>query len=184
MDIEGNVRAYLGGREPGARYTSFDYCFNYFQAHREQGRLPALVRGDALQLSCLHLGFYLASWGMLRGSSDLLQRSLRHLIPVIEVIANAPAEMWDMDAHRYGDGGCPVVFETGRQVKAALSNAASDTLVTKVMLGTFGAVPAFDAYFKRGLGVTTFGPKALRKIGEFYDANAEVIERTKGDGSL
>jgi hypothetical protein len=75
MDIEGHLRAYLGGREPTERYTSFDYCFNYFQLHREQSKLPELVRGEALQLSCLHLGFYLASWGMLRGKADLLKRS-------------------------------------------------------------------------------------------------------------
>lgn len=71
VDIEANLKAYLGKREPRARYTSFDYCFNYFQSHREQGKLPDLLRGEALQLSCLHLGFYLASWGMLRGSSEL-----------------------------------------------------------------------------------------------------------------
>lgn len=36
-----------------------------------------------MEVSCLHLGFYLASWGMLRGSSDLLQRSARHLVPLM-----------------------------------------------------------------------------------------------------
>lgn len=56
VDIEANLKAYLGRREPRARYTSFDYCFNYFQSHREQGKLPDLLRGEALQLSCLHLG--------------------------------------------------------------------------------------------------------------------------------
>ena len=82
VDIEANLN---GKREPRARYTSFDYCFNYFQSHREQGKLLDLLRGDALQLSCLHLCFYLASWGMLRGSSELLQRSVRSFIPLVEV---------------------------------------------------------------------------------------------------
>ncbi len=177
MDIEGNLRDYLGGREPSARYTSFDYCFNYFQEHRERNNLPALVHGDALQLSCLQLGFYLASWGMLRGSSSLLQRSVRALVPVIEAIANAPSEIWLTDANVYGDGSCPIVFETAQKIRAALPNGASDILVTKIMLGTFGCVPAFDAYFKKGFGASTFGPKALRRIGEFYRANSEVIER-------
>lgn len=177
MDIEGNLRAYLGAREPSARYTSFDYCFNYFQEHREQNNLPALVRGDALQLSCLHLGFYLASWGMLRGSSDLLQRSARTFVPVMEAIANAPSEIWLTDANVYGDGSCAVVFETAQNIRAALPKSASDILVTKIMLGTFGCVPAFDTYFKKGFGAWTFGPKALRGIGEFYRANSEVIER-------
>jgi hypothetical protein len=177
MDIEGNLRAYLGAREPSARYTSFDYCFNYFQEHRERNRLPALLSDEALQLSCLHLGFYLASWGMLRGSSELLQRSVRAFVPVIEVIATSPPEIWETDADVYRDGSCPAVFQVAQQIRAALSNAASDTLITKIMLGTFGCVPAFDTYFKKGFGAWTFGPKALRGIGEFYGANSEVIER-------
>lgn len=179
MDIEANLRTYLGAREPSARYTSFDYCFNYFQERREQDDLKTLLRGDALQLSCLHLGFYLASWGMLRGSSDLLQRSVRVFGPVIEVIANAPAEVWETDADSYGDGTCSAIFETAMTIRSALPNGATDILVTKIMLGTFGCVPAFDTYFKKGFGVWTFGPKALRRIGAFYDANAEVIERNR-----
>jgi len=53
----------------------------------------------------------------------------------------------------------------------------SDTLVTKLMLGVFGSVPAFDTNFCREFGVTAFGPKALRKIGAYYRANADVIDR-------
>ncbi len=74
------VGRYLSDRDPGARYASFDYCFNHFQEHRtavaEWGE-PA-----GMEVSCLHLGFYLASWGMLRGSAELLQRSVRHLVPL------------------------------------------------------------------------------------------------------
>ncbi len=72
-----------------------------------------------------------------------------------------------------------MVFDTARRITAALPNGASDILLTKIMLGTFGCVPAFDTYFKKGFGVSTFGRKALRKIGEFYTANAEVIERNR-----
>lgn len=178
MDIESNLRAFLDAREPSARYTSFDYCFNYFQEHRERNNLPALIQGDGLQLSCLHLGFYLASWGMLRGSSELLQRSVRVFVPVIKVIANSPAEIWETDANVYGDGSCSVVFETAQQISAALPNA-SDTLITKIMLGTFGCVPAFDTYFKTGFRAWTFGPKALRRIAEFYNTNSEIIDRNR-----
>jgi len=179
VDIEGNLHAYLGAREPTARYASFDYCFNYFQLHHEQACLLELLRGDALQLSCLHLGFYLASWGMLRGSSDLLQRSVKILVPLIEVIANSPREIWEMDANTYGDGRCQIFFDTAHRIAAALPSGASDILVTKIMLGTFGCVSAFDTYFKKGFGISKFGPKALRRIGEFYAANADVIEKNR-----
>ena len=52
----------------------------------------------------------------------------------------------------------------------------SDILVTKVMLGVFGSVPAFDTNFRRGFGAATFGAKALRKIGAFYQENAELLD--------
>lgn len=177
IDIEANLKIYLGAREPTGRYASFDYCFNHFQFHREQDRLPDLVEGEVLQLSCLHLGFYLASWGMLRGSSHLLRRSVKHYVPLIEVIANAPPEIWALDAEHYGDGNCAGLFETAQHIRAALPEGASQVLVTKILLGVFGCVPAFDTYFRKGFGVSQFGPRGLRKIGEFYASNAAVIER-------
>jgi hypothetical protein len=51
VDIEENLAAYLGDGKPTGRYASFDYCFNYFQSHLEEGRLDDLLEGDALQLS-------------------------------------------------------------------------------------------------------------------------------------
>lgn len=51
-------------------------------------------------------------------------------------------------------------------------HAASDVLVTKIMLGVFGCVPAFDRYIKDGFGspaegmpALTFGAEALHRIG-------------------
>jgi hypothetical protein len=45
------------------------------------------------------------------------------------------------------------------------------------MLGVLGKVPAFDKFFKQGLGVSTFGNRALSKIADFYLANMETIDR-------
>ena len=63
IDIDANLRTFMGQRAPQRRYTSFDYCFNYFQDYREQHRVAEMAAGENMQLSCLHLGFYLASWG-------------------------------------------------------------------------------------------------------------------------
>lgn len=176
MDAEANLKAYLGAREPTARYSSFDYCFNHFQSFRTGGRLDDLVGPDTLQLSCLHLGFYLASWGMLRGSSTLLQRSVRHFVPVIEVIAGTDSVVWEIDAHCYGDDEWALLRETGRQIRAAFPEGASDILVTKILLGVFGCVPAFDTNFKKGFGAATYGHRALRRVEQFYRENEEVVE--------
>jgi hypothetical protein len=182
MDLEGNLRKYLessiasGGRTPDARYASFDYCFNYFQSFHESGEISALANPVNLQVRCLQLGFYLASWGMLRGSAELLQKSVHHFIPVVEAIAGIPPTFWEVDADRYTESNIDGLLEQARTIRGAIGGM-SDILVTKIMLGVFGSVPAFDTYFKRGFHVATFGPKALRKVGAFYKDNASVIDR-------
>ena len=177
MDIEANLKTYLGQRNPTGRYTSFDYCYNHFRLHREQGMLSELVTGPNMSLSCLHLAFYLASWGMLRASSVLLQRSLKHYVPVIQVMASSPAEIWNVDADCYDEANCSLVLDMAAQIRAALPDGASDILITKIMLGVFGCVPAFDTYFKKGFGAWTFGKKALVRVAKFYVDNADVIDR-------
>ena len=175
-NIEANLEQYLGDRTPTARYASFDYCFNYFQSHRETGRLEALVDGRGLQLSCLHLGFYLASWGMLRGSAQLLQLSAKSFIPVVERIASTPEDIWKIDADQYSESNIAKILDFAATLRETLHDGASDILVTKILLGTLGCVPAFDTNFKTGFGVSTFGRKSLRKVGQFYTDHSDVIE--------
>ena len=49
LNLETNLRIYLDGgddtdgRQPNERYTSFDYCFNYFHSFRESGNTRELV---------------------------------------------------------------------------------------------------------------------------------------------
>jgi len=178
VDIEANLAAFTGDLGPDARYATFDYCFNYFQSFREQGRTADLTAPDNLQMSCLQLGFYLASWGMLR-NSPLLRKSARHYEPVIDVIAAAPAHAWDLDADRYSDETWPAARQLDLQIRRAFGHhkGVSDALATKVMLGVFGSVPAFDRNFRTGFRAATFGPKAFRRIGKFYQENAGLIER-------
>jgi len=86
IDIEKNVRTYLGDRSPLERASSFDYCFNYFQAFRDRTATSEISARQYLELSCLHLGYYLASWGMLRGSTVLHTKSYRFFETVVGVI--------------------------------------------------------------------------------------------------
>lgn len=182
MNLEGNITKYLDGgadsdgREADARYASFDYCFNYFQSFREAKNIAALADSTNIQLSCLSLGFYLASWGMFRGSAELLQKSARHLRAAIELIAAADPTLWEIDAHCYSEQNVKHLLDMGRTFRQSYPGM-SDILITKIMLGVFGNVPAFDTNFKTGFQVSTFGPKALRKIGAFYNENVEIIEK-------
>lgn len=180
-DFEINVRRFTDKVDPTDRYASFDYCFNHFQRNRNN---PQSLLGANLELSCNQLGFYLASWGMLRGSSFLLQRSAKHFIPLVELIATAPTELWELDVHKYDSNGLSLLIDWAAKIREALhpkdwetsQGVATDILVTKVLLGVFGCVPAFDTYFKKGFSVSTFSKGSLQRIGKFYIANAKEID--------
>ena len=141
MDLDANLRAYLDGgtssdgRKPNERYASFDYCFNYFQSFRESGNISALASPSNVEASCLQLGFYLASWGMLRGSAELLQKSARHLIPVIEVVAGTDRSLWELDAHCYTESNIERICELAGRIRRGHARM-SDILLTKIMLGS------------------------------------------------
>jgi hypothetical protein len=89
------VNDFKAKSDPDSRYTSFDYCYNYF--------LTADDLTKDMEKSCLSLGFYLASWGMFRGSSFLLQHSVSHLKPTIEYISSLDASYWAIDVEKYND---------------------------------------------------------------------------------
>jgi hypothetical protein len=185
VDLKANLDSFMADRKPDARYTSFDYCFNYFQSHRERDEVARLAAPEGMQASCLQLGFYLASWGMFRGSGLLIGRSAKQFEPVMELIAQTPRETWEIDAHCYTDEACGKIVDLSERIRQALRDPAralrypSGTLATKVMLGVFGNVPAFDTYVRKGLrqelGVSRFGAGALREIGRFYRDNAAII---------
>jgi hypothetical protein len=182
--IEENIQSFIEGNGqnkgllPTERYASFDYCFNHFQLFRETGTIDQLADPTQIQLSCLQLCFYLASWGMLRGSSPLLQKSAKFFEPLIRYIASAPRELWEIDANCYSSANINLLIECRRRISMALLPCgASDTLATKIMLGVFGNVPAFDTFFKFGFGVSTFGRLALEKLQAFYVENQDEIDK-------
>lgn len=178
VDAAGNLQRYLDDRQdPAARYASFDYCFNFFRSHHEAGRVEALADPATMQTSCVQLGFYLASWGMFRGSTTLLTRSARCFRPVIEAIVAAPAIAWESDVADYDTDTIAELIRVGRTLGQVLPGGHSDTLVTKTMLGVFGCVPAFDSFFRRGIGTSGFRPAGMRKVHDYWVRNAEFIER-------
>ena len=70
--------------DENGRYRSWEHCYSHFIKARGN------PNADYDYLS-LQLAFYLASWGMYRGSSFLLQKDYRIHIPVVkEMIKRKP----------------------------------------------------------------------------------------------
>lgn len=183
MDITRNISEYLNDRSPIKRYSSFDYCFNYFGEFYDHDNIEAIASPINMQFSCLQIGFYLASWGMLRGSSFLLQKSAKHYEQLISVIAKMPNDYWKIDLDTYSDKTISLLLEIHQHIFNALGEEgefASTTLVTKIMLGVFGNVPALDDYFCKGFGSSkSFNNTLLRKISDYYHTNKEEFDGYK-----
>jgi len=123
MDISGNIRDYLRDRSPDKRYSSFDYCYNYFHEFYEQGNIEAIASSTNVQLSCLQIGFYLASWGMLRGSSFLLQKSVKHYEQLMSMISRMPKVYWEIDLNSYSDENISRLLDLRKYILGSLGES-------------------------------------------------------------
>lgn len=177
--IEGNRKN--NGRKPNERYTSFDYCYNYFYFFHKNKSLSSLANKKNLETSCLQIGFYLASWGMMRGSSFLLQKSVRNFSSLVIAISKMNPKLWEIDVDDYNEENISLLLNCKQEIINALGkeNKPSDTLVTKIMLGVFANIPAFDKYFRKGLKVYSVNKKSLLKVKEFYLKNKEDLDSFK-----
>ena len=86
--------------------------------------------------------------------------------------------MWEIDVDNYNDEHIEILLDCKQKIIQALKTKIepSDTLVTKIMLGVFANVPAFDRYFRKTFKVHSFNKKSLNKIKEFYLQNKSEFD--------
>jgi hypothetical protein len=176
------------GRKKHPRVHARQHCYKFFQQVGQSGL------AEQRDHAALHLGFYLASWGMYRGSAFLLKHSHTIHHTVVDVFAGPfAAPLWQTD-----DRPLPGSSDVGQilDVAQAIRNAyqpfgkASDTLVTKVLLGTTASIPATDRFFRIGFKKADFKFSRLSisfincvlqfwhdNEPEFHDAQCEIQKR-------
>jgi len=111
-----------------------------------------------MEKSCAILGFYLASWGMYRGSSYLFnETNSTHLVPVIEYIEDDGDKLRRIDVDCYDDDSVDQMLAAYGYLKRKVLPEGNEavTLVTKILLGVFGCTPAYDTYFRAGIRTVT-----------------------------
>jgi hypothetical protein len=182
------IEKYLSGitGDEFHRYKSWDNCFQAFSVSNQS------------EIHVLELAFYLASWGMYRGSSGLLQKN--HLIHkgAVDIIfsksnqklkCNETTEVKRENieqiiavktelANHYSS----IYFNKGEYKPKQIS--PTDTLLSKIMLGTLGCVPAYDRYFIEGLKEmkmqhTSFNEASLTELFNFIYNNKNEIEQAQ-----
>lgn len=178
------------------RYMSWEHCFNAFNNSDKY---------DIDYLS-LHLAFYLASWGMYRGSSALLWKDYKVHNEAVDIIKSYSVIQCSI-GNEIQESQIPIILKA----KGDLENhyrsigytkptktgstegfvSATDTLITKILLGTLGCVPAYDRLlvigFKGSKINKGFNEKSLKSIFEFINNNLvslkEIQSRINSDGS-
>ncbi|MBT2663257.1 hypothetical protein [Bacillus sp. ISL-45] len=175
----------LSKNDPHHRYKSWEHCYSYFSNNRAK-----LHNEFVFDHASLHLAFYLASWGMLRGSSFLLQKDYKvHLYFLKNVVMNPVNEKYfnciekNIIEDRDIAGINNLIKETKRSYMENVKEIngevteinVTDTLASKILLGVYGNVPAYDRYFKDGLSLfginTQFNESSLNELKTFYNEN-------------
>ena len=181
------------------RYRSWEICRKAFEPYKEIGLPPdSKSKDDVVDYLALQLAFYLASWGMYRGSSFLLYLDYTVHKPVIEILLNdtyrplfksddlisahvdliKSGETDKVNKSQYitllfgenGKGGITkeltdyyAKWRTSVDQKrvepnsdlffgeAKTSSNLSAVLVTKILMGVYGCIPAYDRYVCSGL---------------------------------
>ncbi len=67
-------------KDKHGRYMSWRHCYKAFSENRD------ITDEQTVDYLALHLAFYLASWGMYRGSSFLLHKDYKVHIPIVKII--------------------------------------------------------------------------------------------------
>lgn len=163
------------------RYKSWEHCYSYFSG--------ATIDED---IACLHLSFYLASWGMYRGSSFLLWKDyLIHQEVVRKIITKRHLRTFDFSPQQEKE--IMEVIELVSWIKKwyrenithvngqETTVNVTDTLATKILLGTLGCIPAYDRYFvdglrTKGIGYSTLSERNFRAIVRFYQGNKAAFD--------
>lgn len=155
------------------RYRSWEHCYNYFKLNRKD-----TTKTDLL---CLHLAWYLASWGMLRGSAGLINYDyLVHKDFVTKISEEKYDSLYDFSLNE------DLIFDAVQLINECYPESISktDTLITKILLGVFGCVPAYDRYFKSALshyniGSKSFSRNSLQDIWSYYCQNINEFENLR-----
>lgn len=169
--------------DPHHRYLSWEYCHEAFRLNRRP-QIDATI--DYL---CLHLAWYLASWGMLR-NSFLMQKDYKIHADVVRLIYQPE---WDdlldlspekLSQEYYADRIMKLSESITEAYVASGVGIPTDTLLTKILLGTVGCVPAYDRYFKKALADTgaapqAFSAKSIRTLGNLYLDHEDEFEKLR-----
>ncbi len=181
--IDAGEEYYEKVKDKASREASWKYCYEAFLSFRGK----KLSEEDKEYLA-LHLTTYLASWGMYRGSSFLLQeKNYTVHIGVVEILFKEKyGILWNLCHKEHLDLLMALKEEINKHYsEQRIDNKrdATNTLVTKILLGTLGCAPAYDTNLcisLKMLGIpTSFRKESVCEILEFYEEYRNEFEKLR-----
>ena len=178
--IESHIEEYkdtmMGKNGDKVRGLAFDYCYAYYQKNKNN------LTGANMQTSCMQLWSFLANWGMITQGCKLMDYNYKSLAEIVAVIDKYTV-LYDikMDDNDYVDKILAVYGEL-MEATVFLKQTYRNTLVTKIMLGTFGCCPAFDINFCAAFGTYStvkLGHKILEDVQRFYKNHKAIFDEYK-----
>ena len=179
-------------RDEHGRYMSWRHCYNAYRECR------GVTDDKTIDYLSLHLAFYLASWGMYRGSSFLLQKDYKVHMPVVRIVMETKYDsLLGISAEGLlEEGNLKLLAEVSDRIRDAYAkempsfedvpNNATDTLITKILLGTLGCVPAYDRYYvqavrKFGISAGIYSMSSVKSVAEYYLTYKEEFEAVRAE---
>jgi len=146
-----NVRRAFKG-DDHHRLRSWDHCWKYWRLFLKNDA-PNNQQSD---LAALHLAFYLASFGMYRGSADLRLKDYKALLPIVDIL-KTKSKILPVNCIFLMKSDSELI-ENIQELAALLTSELkrkeinpSDILLSKMIFVTLGWIPAFDSYVKTAL---------------------------------
>ena len=165
--------------------NSWTICHEKFKEAKDE-------KSPDYDLLALHLGFYLASWGMYRGSSFLRELDYKiHYHAVKMMLEKRYSKLFDIDPLTTPERYRELLFDPKKGIYVRLNTyygkahdawpkntspgreSVTDTLISKILMGVYGCIPAYDVNFKAGIACFK-GQQALNPDGKAivaYDKN-------------
>lgn len=150
---------------------------------------------EAVDRLCLQLEAYLAIWGMFRNS---FLRDYCHKVhegAIRELYDSRWEKLWDIDYCQMDAENAGLIVELSDKLSEIYrpylkpgATKLTDTLVTKILLGTLACVPAFDQYFVSAVkicnGKAAFCKESINELAELYVSYSDefcALQKICGD---
>ena len=168
-----------------SREKSWTHCYLAFREAHENRHADA----ETIDHLALHLSTFLSSWGMYRGSSFLFKYTdYKVHVPVVKIILKCEFDpLWKT---QYAPEDTALLWDLATEIKEYYQHirkeighpgTATHTLLTKILLGTIGCIPAYDekiCSILRDLGKSaSFNRNSLKEMLSLYQNNKEEVDQ-------